>query len=182
METLKGIGGCLLALVGFAAMLVLVVLFFMGAGWVSAHLLPWALIICVLVTAILFIILLPLSAIKNARGFTAMTILIFSYVFGISAWMYGLLVTLSTWGVVAVIIGLCFGGVGVVPIGILAALFHGEWEAAFELIILIALTFGCRAFAIWLDVKNQERRTYQPLLEDETSFEDEPRICSATFG
>jgi len=180
METLKAVGGCLLTIVAVTACVALTVLFLLGAGWVSAHVLPWLLVTCVIVTAILFIILLPLSAIRKARGFTAVAILIISFVFGISAWMYGLVITLSTWGVVAVIIGLCLGGVGVVPIGILAALFHGEWEALFAIIILIVLTFACRAFSIWLDVKNQEhrecqeRQTYQALLEDETSFEDKP--------
>ena len=173
METLKGIGGCLLAAVGFAALLTLAVLFFLGAEWVSIHVLPWLMHGCVIATAIL-LVLLPLSAIKRARGFTSATIFVISYIFGISAWMDGLLVTLSTWGVVAVIIGLCLGGVGVVPIGILAALFHGQWEQLFELIILIVLTFGCRVFSIWLAEQTEKTQTYPPLLEDETSFEEEP--------
>ena len=174
METLKTISGCLFSLVACIAVLALVVLFFFGAGWVSVHVLPWLLLTCLILAAILFIILLPLSAIKKARGFIAMTILIISFIIGISAWMYGLLVTLSTWGVVAVIIGLCLGGVGVVPIGILAALFHGQWEQLFELISLIVLTFGCRVFSIWLAEQTEKTQTYPPLLEDETSFEEEP--------
>jgi len=173
METLKTVGGCLLSLVVCTAILALTVLFFLGAGWVSAHVLPWLMHACVISTTIL-LVLLPISAIKKARGFAAVAILIISFVFGISAWMYGLLVTLSTWGVVAVIIGLCLGGVGVVPIGILAALFHGQWEQLFELIILIVLTFGCRVFSIWLAEQTEKTQTYPPLLEDETSFEEEP--------
>jgi hypothetical protein len=175
METLKGIGGCLLAIVGFAALLTLAVLFFSGAEWVSIHVLPWLYVAGNIVTAILFLILLPLSAIKKARGVTAGAIFLFSYIFGITAWMEGLLVTMSTWGVVAVIIGLCFFGVGIVPIGILAALFHRQWEQMFDLIILLVLTFGCRFFAVWLDGKNQEYKThreYEALLE--YSPEEEP--------
>lgn len=173
METLKGIGGCLLAAVGFAALLTLTVLFFLGAEWVSAHVLPWLMHGCVIAIAIL-LVLLPLSAIRRVRGFTSMTVFVISYIFGISAWMDGLLVTLSTWGVVAVIIGLCFMGVGVVPIGMLAALFHGQWEELFDLIILIVLTFGCRYFSIWLDEKHQTYKTSRTLLGEETSFEEEP--------
>ena len=173
MEKLKSIGGCFLAAVGFAALLTLTVLFFLGAAWVSAHVLPWLMHGCVIAIAIL-LVLLPLSAIKRARGFTSVTIFVISYIFGISAWMDGLLVTLSAWGVVAAIIGLCIGGVGVVPLGILAALFHGQWERLFELIILVVLTFGCRAFSIWLDEKNQTYETSQTLLGEEASFEEEP--------
>ena len=173
MEKLKNIGGCLLGAVGFAALIALTVLFFWGAEWVSVHMLPWLWHFCTIAVAIL-LVLLPLSAIKRARGFTSVTILIISFIFGISAWMDGLLVTLSTWGVGAVIFGLLLGGVGVVPIGILAALFHGQWEKMFELIILIVLTFGCRFFSLWLDGKNQTYKTSQMLLEGETSFEEEP--------
>ena len=174
METLKGIGGCLLAIVGFVAIIALTILFFSGAGWVSEHVLPWLFVACYIAITILVVILLPLSLVKKARGFTAMAIFILSYIFGISAWMYGLLTTLSTWGVVAVIIGLLIGGVGVVPIGLLAALFHGEWEELFGILILVVLTFGCRFFAIWLDGKNQEHKDSRQLLEEKTSFESEP--------
>jgi hypothetical protein len=173
VEKLKNIGGCLLGAVGFAALLTLTVLFFLGAERVSVHMLPWLWHGCTIAIAIL-LVLLPLSAIKRARGFTSATIFVISFIFGISAWMDGLLVTLSTWGVVAAIIGLCIGGIGVVPLGILAALFHGQWEQMFELIILIVLTFGCRFFSVWLDGKNQTHKTSQMLLEGETSFEEEP--------
>lgn len=73
METLKSIGGFLRVAVDFAALLTLTVLFFLGAEWVSAHVLPWLMHGCVIATAIL-LVLLPLSAIKRARGFTSMTI------------------------------------------------------------------------------------------------------------
>ena len=56
-------------------------------------------------------------------------------------------------GTFAVIIGLCFAGIGVLPIGILAALFHAKWSALFELIMLTILTFGSRLFALWLAAK-----------------------------
>lgn len=150
METLKSLGAILLWLVIIAGCLFVVALFFVGAEWLSLHLLPWLLHACVFATAILFLILLPLSLIRRARNFTGVTILLISYLFGISVWMEGLLITLTTWGVVPVIIGLCFAGVGVVPIGMLAALFHGMWGPLLDLILLLALTFGCRFFAIWI--------------------------------
>lgn len=65
--------------------------------------------------------------------------------------MDGLLITQSLWGTWAVIVGLCFAGVGIVPIGMIAALFHGEWLLLLELFCLVFLTFGSRAYALWLD-------------------------------
>ena len=69
--------------------------------------------------------------------------------------MDGLVTTLTLWGTFAVIVGLCFAGVGVVPIGILAALFHGYWSRVFEMLTLIVLTFGSRFFAVWLLSKTE---------------------------
>jgi hypothetical protein len=44
-------------------------------------------------------------------------------------------------------------GVGVVPIAMLATLFHGQWSHLGELIVLVILTFGSRFFALWLEEK-----------------------------
>ena len=166
MEKLKTIGGVLLYFAMFGAAIALAILFFMGAAWCSAHLLPWFVRGCEIATAILFLILLPLSLIKKTRGFAATAIFLISYVFGITVWMEGLLVTLSTWGVVPVIIGLCFMGMGVVPIGMLAALFHGMWGELLDLFVLLALTFGCRFFSHWIAEK-YDRQQQQQLLANE---------------
>ncbi len=167
MEKLQTIGGILLYVVMFGAAIALAVLFFMGAEWCSVHVLPWFVFGCDIAVAILFLILLPLSLIKKARGFTATAILLISYLFGITVWMEGLLVTLSIWGFVPVIIGLCFMGVGVVPIGMLAALFHGLWMELLELVILTVLTFGSRMFSLWIAEKYERQQliayeTYEP--------------------
>jgi hypothetical protein len=171
MEKLKTIGGILLYIVIFAAMIALAVLFFLGAGWCSAHLLPFFVFGCEIAAAILFLILLPLSLIKKARGFTAVTILLISYLFGITVWMEGLLITLSTWGVVPAIVGLCFMGIGVVPIGMLSALFHGIWMGLLDMVILLALTFGCRLFSHWIAEKHERHQ-----LETYETYEPESRV------
>jgi hypothetical protein len=154
METLKSVGGCLLYIVILAACVALAALFFLGAAWCSTHLLPWFMLGSEIAASILFLILLPLCLIRKVRGFAAIAILLISYVFGITVWMEGLLITLSTWGVGAVIFGLLFAGVGVVPIAMLAALFHGMWWELLDLTVLTALTFGCRFFSIWIAEKN----------------------------
>lgn len=78
------------------------------------------------------------------RFISGTTLLVSSYIYGITVWIYGLVVTLSLWGVLALIIGLILGGVGVVPIGMLAALFNTEWSALLTLVALGALTIGTR--------------------------------------
>ena len=65
--------------------------------------------------------------------------------------------TYEAWGMVGVIIGLVIAGVGVVPVAMLAALLHGEWQALIVFVIFIVLTFGLRALGFWLAKKVDER-------------------------
>jgi TPR repeat protein len=54
-----------------------------------------------------------------------------------------------------VFVGIFMGGVGIVPLGMLASLFNGDWYAIGILVFGLALTFGARIIAImlaaWID-------------------------------
>lgn len=149
-EKLKSVGTVALGLIFFLGLLIVIGLLIGGVAWVSSRLLPWLSIASVFAFALLILVLLPLSAIRATRSFAAVTILYISYLFGATVWIEGLLTTLSLWGGWAVIVGLFFAGVGVVPVGMLAALFHKQWWQFLELVGLIILTFGCRIYALWI--------------------------------
>ena len=138
---------------------VIVSLFIYGAGWASAKLLPWFSVLTWVAFAIVVFILLPLSIPRATRGFSSVAMFIASYVFGVTLWMMGLLLTLSIWGVTAVIIGIVLGGVGVVPIAMLATLVHGYWLPLVELVLLTIATFGCRIGSLSL-AQSLEPETY----------------------
>ena len=61
--------------------------------------------------------------------------------------------TYQIWGGVGVFIGLLLGIVGIVPLGIIAALSHTEWVIVAELIYGLVLTYGARAITLWLLTK-----------------------------
>lgn len=149
-ETLGAIGGLALMLAIAAVGIAIVIAFILGGVWGSKHLLPWLTVISFVVFAIVIFVLLPLAIPRATRGFSSISMLIASYVFGATLWMFGLLLTYFTWGVVAVIIGLVFFGVGVVPIALLATLFKGMWGPFFTLILLAIATYGCRIGAMSL--------------------------------
>lgn len=143
MNTLKSIGSTLLGIAIFVGIIVATILFFtLGAkvAFTIAPFINW-------LAGILFIInlaLLLVALIPKARGIVGLIIYISSYVYGLSAWIYGLAVTLTLWGWLAVIIGVLLGGLGVVPIGILAAIFCGEWGIFWTLLLTVVLTYGSR--------------------------------------
>lgn len=143
METLKSIGGTLLGIAVFVGVIIATVLFFTLGAKVAFEIAPfinW-------LAGILFtvnLVLLLVAIIPKTRGVVGLIIYISSYVYGLSAWIYGLAVTLALWGLLAVIIGIFLGGVGVVPIGMLAAIFNGEWGIFWTLLLTVVLTYGSR--------------------------------------
>jgi hypothetical protein len=172
-DLLKSVGAIALGIVIFVAIAFIIGLMIEGASWASERLLPWFSMASVIGTIVLFLILLPLSLLKKTRGFGLASIMFLSYVFGLTLWMEGLLLTLAIWGVTAVIIGLFLGGIGVVPIAMVACLFHGRWMQLIELVILAVLTFGSRAYALWMEQRDIDAAA---AADDFSAFEykDEP--------
>ena len=102
------------------------------------------------------IILLPIYFIRRTKKFAATTIFYTSYLFGLQLWLSGLMLTLQLWGIVAVIIGLLLLGVGVIPMAIIATLFHGMWKELGELLISLLLVVGSRMLGLYMIGKAEE--------------------------
>lgn len=179
MNALKSIGGALLGIVIFAGAIIGTVLLFTLGVRASVVAAPYV----YLGAGILFMVnmlTLLFAIIPAARSVTGWVLFISSYVYGMATWIYGLLVTLSLWGLLAIIIGLFLGGVGVIPIGMLASIFHGRWDIFFTLIALVVLTYGTRMAGmalvngqgerlrkndeiIELEAENENRRSWKDL-------------------
>ena len=73
------------------------------------------------------------------------------------------------WGVGAIIIGLIIAGVGVIPIGMLAAAFSSEWSLFSWMVVLAILTYGARYIGYKLAerIDDIESAVY---LRDENSY------------
>ncbi len=149
-DTLAGIGGFLIMGAFLVVGVSIGALFLFGAAWGSTKLLPWFSILTRVAFALVVFVLLPLAIPKATRGFSAIALLVASYVFGATLWMEGLLFTLGIWGIGAVIVGLFIAGIGVVPIAMLATVFNGMWGPLVELVLLTIMTFGTRIGALTL--------------------------------
>ena len=101
--------------------------------------------------AIVILALLPIALFKATRPTAGTGIYISSYLFGLTTWFLGATVTFVTWGWVGLIIGLIIAGVGVVPIGILAAFISLKQPAlGFSLIVMVVIVFATRMGGIAL--------------------------------
>ena len=141
---LKGLGAVALGVLGFVAMIAVPIVVLRGSLWASTHLLNPLITAGWIAVALDVLLLLPLSIFKKLRGFTGTGIMFSSFLFGAVTWLLGLVVTYSLWGGFAVIVGVLFMGVGVVPIGMAASAWNGMWEPFFTLSVLTVVTFGSR--------------------------------------
>ena len=129
LDNLKALGSIALGVAVLLALLVLIpVVFFMGVLWATAHLLIPMIVIGWIMLALDIFIFLPLCLSKSLRGWMAgILIFISSFLFGIVLWLSSFITTLGAWGIGAVIAGLLFAGVGVIPMAALILVLHGQW-------------------------------------------------------
>ncbi|MCU0915057.1 MAG: hypothetical protein MUC88_10905, partial [Planctomycetes bacterium] len=146
------VGMWLLGLFVTCALLALPVLFIAGGVVIAPRILPWLMLLSILTLAFNIGILLPLALIPPTRPWAGLGFYISSYVFGLTGWSMGLLLTWMLWGGAAVVIGLLMLGIGVVPIAMLATLCNGMWTELGLLLLFVVLTFGLRALGLALTV------------------------------
>jgi hypothetical protein len=158
-KKIKGAGVVVLGLGFFVLITLLIGLFIHGGAWLGAKVYPWLVSISSFTLGITVFVLLPLSFIQRTRGFSSVSLLVASFVFGVSLWVWGLLLTYHLWGAWAVFLGLFMFGVGVVPIAMLATLFKGMWPQLGELVFLTVLVFGVRAYSLYVAQK-ADREAY----------------------
>ena len=104
-------------------------------------LLPFASIAAVIAV----VVLVPMAFFRSTRRASGKGFFFLSFLFGITTWLLGAAVTLIAWGWWGVIIGTFLFGVGVVPIGILAAFVSlNEPELGVSLIVMTLIVMASR--------------------------------------
>jgi hypothetical protein len=63
-------------------------------------------------------------------------------------WVWSAVTTYRLWGTIALVIGLLLGGIGVVPIALIATVVASEWVVFGYLMINLLLLLACRGSAI----------------------------------
>ena len=123
----------------------------------------WTLAICVLV-------LVPLALFPGSRGIAGNGFVIASYAFGLINWLFAMAYVYLEWGLVPLIIGLVFGGVGVIPIAFILSIFDAAWGALGNLATIGVLWGVSRGLGFWLIEKAALRQVY---MDYEQSKHDE---------
>ena len=162
-QFLKTVGSFALGVVAFVAIAAVIFLLVQGGAWMADKVYPILVILFVLALAVTVLILLPLAILRKTRGFAGIGIYVTSYVYGLTVWVWSLLITYTLWGGFAVGIGILMGGVGIVPLSVVACLFKGMFSIAFQVVLLAAFVFGVRAFAAFLIASAERYQGASPL-------------------
>lgn len=152
MDTLKAVGGFMLAMAIMAAVVVAAFTLIQGVAYVSVRALP-ILNVAYLLAFAACILLLPFSIFAATRGFAAVCYFISSYVFGLATWVLGFILLYALWGGFWVFVGIFIGGFGVVPLAMIATGWEGAWHMCGELAIGLVLAYGTRLFGLYLGAK-----------------------------
>jgi len=149
-ERIKGVGAGAGGLAIVIAIFAIPTALLFGTAWVSAKVSPWLAPICLLALALCVVILLPAALFRATRGIAATGFFFASYIFGGVLFFAAFITTLELWGMIAVIIGFLFMGMGIVPVAMLAAAFNGQWQTVGVLIIVVVVKIGTRMLSLWL--------------------------------
>lgn len=154
------IGYSVLALIGIIDIVLLVLFFIQGTVWLETYVFP----VCVnIFWPVLFVsvfILFPLCLIKKTRVIGGIGLLVCSYIFGGIAWIFAVGLLWNTWGLAAVIVGLIFAVIGIVPIAFIAALLNGVWASVLILVVLAGCWFGAKVLSGHAVIKYDEEHAY----------------------
>jgi hypothetical protein len=157
-EVAETVGGCLMMLLYVFGALTLVGWLWKGVPWLSEHVLPWAFLASGIAIFIFVPIGLALCIFRRSRSVGAAGLFVSSYIAGFTLWLWAFITARTLAGMIWLIIGLGFAGLGVVPIAIIAALIHGEISISVQLIILAVIVYGTRVLSIWLAAKAEDSR------------------------
>ncbi|HJO94676.1 MAG TPA: hypothetical protein QF753_14860 [Victivallales bacterium] len=141
---IKNIGCLFVGIAILIGALFILSLFIKVGVWFADTLFPLFIYasICLLILDI--VLFLPLSLFKNTKLTAGKWIFFSSYLFGITLWIWCLILTYKAFGWVGILIGVILLGIGIVPVGFIGALFTGQILIVLYLILLILITYGAR--------------------------------------
>jgi len=160
---INGFSGCLVAALVLVGIIMVALMFLHGGVWLGEKALPFFQWLARITFGVVVIILLPLAAHHKTQRFAASGLIQASSLFGLTLWVWGLLLTYNLWGGGAVLVGVCLLGVGVVPMAMVATAIAKMWPTFGQLILLSVLAFGTRRIGkkILLKLQMQEHKIYE---------------------
>jgi len=160
-DFLYGVGG-----IGLFVLIILAVsLLIIGGAKLFEFLYPILEKISIFIGGVVWLLLI-LSIVPRFRKFTGSGIVLGTYIGGAIYWFLCFYITYSLWGVLGILIGVLFLGLGVYFTAILALLFNAQFIEALVIASGVAQIFFFRWLGYWIITK------YKPPKQESTLEED----------
>ena len=138
-------GGFSCFFIGMIMLAATVFIFITGATFVGTHLLPVFKILSAIGALFSIVVCLPMSFRPTYRFHAGRWLTQLSWVFGLTAWFMSVVAAYEVWGMTAVLLGALLAGVGVIPVGMLAALWTGQTAVFGQILLWTATAFLARS-------------------------------------
>ena len=149
----KDAGAVIAGLTIIVAMFAISAALITGAAAFSIWVLEWTFPAFSYTLLATLVVLLPLSFISSTRHFAAIGLNVSASVIALILWLWGMAYTYSVWGMFGVFFGLFLGGIGVVPVAMVAQIWHGDWSNLGAFVFAIFVFFGVNFLKAWLNEK-----------------------------
>lgn len=156
VSNLKKFSGAAIGFGAFALLIFLSIWIIKGMVWLGDYVYPVMQVITNIALTIAFFICLPLSLFKKFRFYCAIGILIVAYIAGLDLWINSLITTYVIWGWIGVVVGFITGGIGMIPVSLIASMVEGQWEHFWGSIFALLITIVLFVLAIWIGSKAEE--------------------------
>jgi hypothetical protein len=159
MEAIKSVFGGIVGIAFWLLLLLVPAAFIWGGLFLAGAALPWLAAAAGIQFVLTVAVLVPLAFFRTTRLLAGRGIRFFSYLLGVTAWLWGIAVTYLLWGGLAVFIGLFLFGFGVVPMALVAYAIEGMWSPMLQLLATIVAVFASRIAGYWLIERAEQEAT-----------------------
>ena len=152
-------------LIGIA---LIALMFLRGGVWLGEKSLPIFQWLACITFGVVVVIFLPMTAFHQTERMAAKGLIQSASLFGLTLWVWGLVLTYNLWGGGAVLVGIFLLGVGVVPMAMIATAMAKTWATCGQLLLLAGLTYGTRHFGkrLLLKLQLEEHKIYEAEIID----------------
>jgi hypothetical protein len=154
MKNILGSFGSLLLAIAFLLIIGLIIAILInGLVWFTESVYGYLILIASGLFWLGLVIFLPLAFFKKTRLLSGFAFLIAAYYYGTVLWFTGLITAYTIWGTAAVVIGIFFAAIGIIPIAMIASAFTGSWADLWNLLFWIAIVIAHGGLGMWLLAK-----------------------------
>lgn len=172
-QRFESFGAALIGLAIFIGFIFIIGLFISGGAWLADKLLPGFICISTVLIVLSFIVFIPAGFFKKFEKFSGNSTILSSFFLALTLWLWCLVLTFKTFGWIGVLIGVILLGIGVIPVGFIAAVISGQFTVLAYVLLLCIFAFVLRKIGMTTLLKYRSARQQEDKLFNDINNNDD---------